>query len=79
MKLYLGVDLHKRNCWVTVMTLEGVSSRVAEFEYGTGELAGVLREGSEAGGGGGGSDLQLVLLSGPDRAPGVGAAPGVPL
>jgi len=23
MKLYLGVDLHKRNCWVTVMTPEG--------------------------------------------------------
>lgn len=23
MKLYLGVDLHKRSCWMTVMDVEG--------------------------------------------------------
>ena len=23
MKLYLGVDLHKKSCWITVMNVEG--------------------------------------------------------
>jgi hypothetical protein len=39
-------------------------------------VAGVFREGDEAGGGGGGSDVQPVLLFERDRAAGLGAAFG---
>lgn len=39
MKLYLGVDLHRRSCWITVMKAEG---RVLESRRLSTECSGLL-------------------------------------
>ena len=75
MKLCLGVDLHKKSCWVTVMNAEGqvLDSQRMGTERGT--LLSYFGKAEKPGLGSGG-DVQLALLSRRRGTAGTGVAPG---